>query len=166
MLIYHPAYDAYHCAFRLLILTEKLRRVDLARLRIIDFYFAFPAEIRKIRLPRTNTGIRKVAEELHNIYHGPLHPLQTFREMKHLQLAALRTLAAASIVDPQLLDKGVVNRLDTLLPEIMSSTMDNFNEAERELFDFITGELFDWPLNGVDGLKDRTGLLEFRYDNA
>jgi len=52
MLIYHPAFDAYHCVYRMTMLTQKVKELEYSKLRILDFYLCFPAEIDN-RTPET-----------------------------------------------------------------------------------------------------------------
>ena len=50
MLIYSQAYDLYHTMFRILQIMEKTKEVlEVDKLRILDFYLAFPAELLEIR---------------------------------------------------------------------------------------------------------------------
>ncbi|HGA8765958.1 TPA: ABC-three component system middle component 5, partial [Salmonella enterica subsp. enterica serovar Virchow] len=43
MLIYHPAYDAYHCLFRMIALIDHVNEIEVDKARILDFYLIFPA---------------------------------------------------------------------------------------------------------------------------
>jgi hypothetical protein len=56
MLIYHQRNDIFHCAFRLLSilsLTDK-NNIELARLKIIDFYIVFPHLVGNIAYSSNN----------------------------------------------------------------------------------------------------------------
>lgn len=48
MLIYHPAYDAYHCVFRMLLIAERVSGIEVEKARILDFYLVFPGMVKKI----------------------------------------------------------------------------------------------------------------------
>ena len=166
MLIYHPAFDAYHCVFRLLYATNALTELEVTKLRIIDFYLAFPSEVMNIKLPRDQTYIRKYAQKLQNIYHGPVNAKQAFRDMEHIQNAVIRSLGAANHLDQLALNEGVVLRTKKQLPDGLVNAFENFNIKENSINKFLLEKLVDVPLNGIDGLKDRTGLMEYRYDNV
>lgn len=166
MLIYHPAFDAHHCVFRLLKLVAHLNDIEVSKLRILDFYVVFPGEVSKIRLNDAHQ-IKKTASGLLNIFHGPVNAIQTFRDMHDLQMAAINTLIASNIIDGTKAELGIIHRTTSPLPDL-SVKADYLESLEQEniIFNYILNGLADLPLNGADGLKHRTGLMEFRYDNA
>lgn len=166
MLIYHSAYDAYHCIFRTLVILEKLKVVEVVKLRILDFYFCFPAELKRIRLPRGHNEAKKIAAELANIYHGPVSAIQTFRDMEHIQLAAFRTLAASHLIDAAEFQSGLVRRSELALPQYLNEKVAEALGQNNRLTSYVVEKLADLPLLGVDGLKHRTGLLDYKYDIA
>ena len=89
MLIYHPAFDAYHCVFRMLALIDSLPDIEIDMLRLCDFYLVFPSEIERIRLPAELSHGRKIAKSSSSIYRDPINAKQAFRDMSEIQLAAL-----------------------------------------------------------------------------
>ncbi len=166
MLIYHPAFDAYHCVFRLLKLVQHLNDIEVSKLRILDFYLVFPSEVSKVRLS-DNNQIKKTATSLQNVFHGPVNATQTFRDMHDLQIAAINSLIASNIIDGAQAELGIIHRTSLQLPDLTIETTDlELSEQENIIFKFILNDLSNLPLNGTDGLKHRTGLMEFRYDNA
>jgi len=166
MLIYHPAYDAFHCVFRLLSLIANTKRLEISKVRILDFFLTFPAEVKTIRLPPALSTKKKLAANLTNIYHGPLNSQQVFRDMEHIQIAALNALAGSNIIDRDLLKKGYVERTSVTLPDDLQLRIDEKNSLDEPISKFIFKELSEMPLFGIDGLKHRTGLMEYRYDNV
>ena len=165
MLIYHPAYDAYHCVFRALLITDSVKVVEVAKLRILDFFMCFPAELRRVRLPKEHLEARKMATELRNEYHGPVSMKQAFRDMEHIQLAAFRTLAASQLLDAGEFASGLVRRTEVVVPTDLIERLASA-KANSTVLSYITQKLADLPLQGIDGLKHRTGLMEYRYDIA
>lgn len=166
MLIYHPAFDAFHCIYRLLLITEVHREIDAAKLRIVDFYIIFPAELRKVTLPKKSNDIKKSAKLLVNRYRGPISAAQVFREMEQIQLAAISALAAADLIDKASLAAGIIRRTQTEVAPAIRAKIDNFFHGLTESLGHVLNELAEMPLNGIDGLKHRTGLMEYRYDNV
>lgn len=166
MLVYHPAYDAYHCVFRSLQIVRAVNVIELTKLRILDFYFCFPSELKRIRLPSEHSEARKIAKEAQNEYHGPVSMQQTFRDMEHIQLAALRTLAASRLLDTAEFETGLIRRTKIDIPSGLQAALDKAAEENRAVLDYITQKLCEIPLLGENGLKHRTGLMEYRYDNA
>jgi hypothetical protein len=166
MLIYHPAYDAYHCVFRTLLITSTIRIIEVPKLRILDFYFCFPAELNKVRLPKGHGEGKRIARLAQNIYHGPISTHHVFRDMEHIQNSAFRTLAASSLIDTGEFESGLVRRRDLPIPQELDDRIKREMEENLGLINYITEKLNELPLLGENGLKHRTGLMEHRYDVA
>lgn len=166
MLIYHPAYDAYHCVFRSLLITGRMKVIETAKLRILDFFLCFPAEIQKIRLPREHSEARRLAQSVANQYHGPVSMHQAFRDMEHIQFAAFRTLAASRLIVSDEFEAGLVRRTELEVPGELHATLVQASIANKTIVDYLVANLGRIQLLGVDGLKHRTGLMEHRYDVA
>ena len=166
MLVYHPAYDAYHCVFRALLITDLIQSLEVQRLRILDFFLSFPAEIRNIRLPREHAEARRLAQGLANEYHGPVSMSQAFRDMEHIQLAAFRTLAASEIFSATHFEDGIIFRTDASIPDDFREKLSAAKARDRGALEYIVRGLGSLPLFGDGGLKHRTGLMEHRYDVA
>jgi hypothetical protein len=164
MLIYHPAFDAYHCVFRMLALIESIPELEVDKARLLDFYQVFPSAISDIRLPSGSNG-RRLAKALTNAYRNPLNPKAAFRDMAQIQHAALRSIAALGIVDVKSYEQGILQRADERdIPSTLKDNIENYILEHAELIDFLTNELSTIPLRGVNGLKHRSELLEHRYD--
>ncbi|WP_321890542.1 MULTISPECIES: ABC-three component system middle component 5 [Burkholderia cepacia complex] len=166
MLIYHPAYDAYHCAFRMLAVSESIAELEVDKARLLDFYLLFPSSVQFIRLPATLRDARKIAKSIANEYHDPLSPATTFRELRQIQESALRCIAASGLIDIRRLEVGYVKRTDIPIPDAIQSKIDLFLSQREPLAKTILYGLGDIPLRGHDGLKHRTELMEYRYDVA
>lgn len=166
MLVYHPAYDAYHCVFRALLITNRINIIEVAKLRILDFFLCFPAEIQRIRLPRTHGEARRLSQSAANPYHGPVSMHQVFQNMEHIQLAAFRTLAASRLITSDEFETGLVRRTDVEVPEELRTTLTSASKDNQSLVDYLVDKLGQIELLGIDGLKHRTGLMEHRYDVA
>lgn len=169
MLIYHPAFDAYHCVFRMLVITGALPTLEFAKLRILDYYVCFPAEVASIQLPQEHAEIRKVAKSVKNEYRGPVSATRTFRDMEPIQHASARLLAASGVFDSQRLELGTVSRTDRTLPEdlLRAQVSQSASNGPAETVNhYVLHQLSTLPLSGPGGLKQRTGLMEYRYDVA
>lgn len=164
MLIYHPAFDAYHCVYRLIAITESIRELEFAKLRILDFYLCFPAEVAGIELPQSHQKFRSSAREAKNKFRGPVSPLRTFRDLETIQRAAARLLAASKVFDSEKLETGTVTRTSWAAPLTFNATASSIASASSELTKYILTQLSTLPLGGMGGLKQRTGLMEYRYD--
>ena len=166
MLVYHPAYDAYHCVFRSLLITNHIKVIEVAKLRILDFFLCFPAEIQRIRLPREHSEARRLAQSSANQYHGPVSMHQAFRDMEHIQIAAFKTLAASQLITSNEFESGLVRRTDLAIPDELKAPLAGALVGNKTLVDYLVNKLGQLDLLGTDGLKHRTGLMEHRYDVA
>jgi len=166
MLVYHPAFDAYHCVFRMLGILEGRGPIENERLRILDFVLCFPAVVANFRLPQRSMAIRKPAKLADNVYRTPLNARATFDMLSASQDGALACLASASFIVPDTLRDGVALRGPSSLPVGLLQQCVRLWEREQFFFQSILPALLDIPLLGQDGLKARSGLLEHRYDTV
>lgn len=164
MLVYHPLYDAYHCVFRILLIAEKLGSVPIDMVRLLDFYILFPARITKIRLPADLSYGRPLASRQFNPYHDVSNSQSVFRELTVIQDAALHCIVGAGLIDKTRFEEGIVSRTRDRLPEEIVRRLSAYREQRPEILDFILDKLSGVHIYGDDGLKDRTGLMEYRYD--
>lgn len=164
MLIYHPAYDAYHCLFRMIALIDHVNEIEVDKARILDFYLIFPALVSEIRMPHNYNEIKKEAKKYTNVYRNPINTTSTFRDMHEIQMAAIRCLAATGLIEITPLERDFIKRTDKSIPDGLLLSMCDFLNAKEEIYTFIISKLSQFPLTGKDGLKDRTNLMEFRYD--
>lgn len=169
MLIYHPAFDAYHCVFRMLVVSGVVPTLELAKLRILDYYMCFPAEVALIQLPQEHTEIRKVAKTIKNEYRGPVSAHRTFRDMEPIQHAAVRLLAASGVFESRQLELGTVSRTHNALPDdlLRAQALEPATSGPvAAVSNYVLHKLSSLTLSGPGGLKQRTGLMEHRYDVA
>jgi len=149
----------------MLALIDSLPDMEIDMLRLCDFYLVFPAEIEKIRLPTELSHGRKIAKSLSNIYRNPINAKQAFRDMSEIQLAALRNIAASGLIDIDYYERGVIRKnASRKIPENVIERVDGYLKGSPELAEFILKSFSRFPLRGLNGLKHRTGLLEYRYD--
>lgn len=164
MLIYHPAFDAYHCVFRMLLLADQLFDLEVDKAKLLDFYLLFPGAVKNIRLPETLKNLRAQAKEAINVYRDPVSELSTFREMRHIQDAALKCIAASGLIDLERYEAGFVTRTKTPINPALRTKQAAFLNESPSIIKSILSELSRIPLLGHDGLKHRSQLMEHRYD--
>lgn len=164
MLIYHPGHDAYHCVFRMIAVAEFCKNVEKDKAKILDFYLLYPALLSNARLPNSFRSIKRVSAQKYNPYHDVSDPVSAFRDMQTIQDAALRCMAAAGLIDAESFEKGLVVRTTVKLPAVLKEMVGSFVAVREPLSGFVLNHLTGIPLNGVDGLKHRTHLLDYRYD--
>lgn len=163
MLVYHPAFDIYNCAFRMLQLLSLMEEseIELDKLRIWDFYLTFPNEARQITFPRDLFELRKIFKNKpDNPYEDLIDPKRIAERMNPYQLSALRYLASYGLIDNNLFQKNIVKRTEKALPSELQQKLSEINTEKENIIKLVKGFNF----LALRGLKERTGLLEFRYD--
>jgi hypothetical protein len=166
MLIYHPAYDAYHCVFRMLLVAEHVQDIEVEKARLLDFYLLFPGMVKTIRLPDGLKTLRAQAKATANVYRDPVSGISTFREMHHIQEAALKSIAASGLIDIKRYEAGFVTRTQMPIAAVLKAKLDEFLSANGPMVEGVLTGLSQIPLLGHDGLKHRSQLMEHRYDFA
>lgn len=164
-LVYHPAFDPYNAVLRLLrLLMVAVEPLDRITLRILDFYILFPEELEQVRL---STALRSKVRQIKSEPRFPYDRLPAsqplFSRMEPSFDAALQTLVA----------KGLVRCTDGLyeldikrVPQRLQQIARERNATEAKLLDALVDLGTSFDSLGTNGLKDRTGLAEYRYDAA
>jgi hypothetical protein len=166
VLIYHPAFDGYHCIFRMLLIAGFVKNLEIDKARILDFYLVFPGTVKSVRLPDNLRELRTQAKVAANPYRDPVNSASTFIEMRHIQEEALRSIAASGLIDIEAFAAGYVIRTNRPLPESLEARLRDFVDANKPIAEGVLTGLSQIPLLGQNGLKDRSQLMEYRYDLA
>lgn len=166
MLTYQPHQDYYHCMYRILSILKIIpeKSIDLTKLQILDFYFIFPTLATEISFPRGPQGseIRKLAKKFTTPYQILPDKKRLFLELQDYQRKALNILIAKDIVSNEtsaMISKSS-NFHDVIRKNLVTDSRYATDDFFIKLVDFIT----NFELRGSDGLKRRTGLMEYRYD--
>ncbi len=166
MLSYHPMIDPYHCSLRISSVAADINANELEwdRVRLIDFYVAFPSLMTSFKFPQSFIKAKASFRELPSPYENIANASRLFFQIGEIQSAAARLLAGRGILsDKALLDSKVVLLSSDKLVELkLLLSKVKFRETSwyRELLQIMA----DHPLNGKGGLKDRSGLMEYRHD--
>ena len=165
MLTYHPAFDFYHCIFRMLRLLERLPKTphELVKLRILDFYLLFPSELKGFEFPR-NIQTKKRNFQKENIYERIEDPKRILMRLEPFQITACKSLCSHGLIDPKVFDEGKILRTSLPLPESLLAKIGESNLTEPEPIGLLTGPFNNIDLYGKSGLKKRSDLFTYRYD--
>ncbi|MDD3181320.1 MAG: hypothetical protein PHD48_00715 [Alphaproteobacteria bacterium] len=170
-LSYQPAFDPFHATYRLLRLRESvLRFVSLPKdhLRILDYYLLLPFRIDSIRLQQQHRKYRKLSDSY--AYARPYGEIPEdrilFNRMSSIQTAALETLAKTGLISREKYDIGIVAATLKDLPNDLALRVAEDNTNQFDLMDFLQILGTQYELLGANGLKGRSGLMEFFYDAA
>ena len=166
MLLYHPFFDAYHCAFRILRLLGKIgdKEVEIQRLKVWDFYLLFPTALQDAQLPKGSTSLRSYLKQLENRYEVLPDLRRAFARLEPIQNAALAHLAAMNLISPDALKSGKIARTKLTLPQDLASLLSIKNQVSDDVLDFLVTRFLDVPMYGKGGIRMRTDLFDKRYD--
>ncbi len=166
MLVYHSAFDMYHSVYRMIQLLSNLKEdyVKLERLRIWDYYLAFPNEMAKIKYERSSNDIQNLFPKKYNPYEVVVDGKIIFEKMRAYQLTAIKTLASHGLIEKDYLTHNRVTKIDKTLFENVLQNFEPLSVREDNIIKIMTTYFYKMPLYGEKGLKDRTNLLEYRYD--
>lgn len=167
MLSYHPLTDPYHCLYRICNITSLLGKeaIELEKVSIIDFFVLFPSEIPAIRFTRDYSKLKRVLRNEPVPYEKLSNRIRVFSELKRIHDTSFNFLAAKEFIDMDFYISGNFKRTKEKLPN-------NFEDITSGV-DFL--KKYDWleiflqfvdqcPLKGLNGLYNRVGLGEFKYD--
>jgi len=169
-LTYIEAFDPYHAVFRFLrlhIACDISARVPFDTLRIMDFYLLFPFRLQTMRFFSDDTGWRKISKSYED--HAPYGVMPDdstiFARMESFQRAAADSLVHSGYLASDAWYANEVRFTSEMLPEVVTARCLELNHRMKDVIDILCQIKARYPLGGRDGLKDRTGLLEYRYDS-
>lgn len=168
MLAYHPMDDANHCALRILSILHDatVSQLSMDALRILDFYVLFPERLETFRFPKSVKGARKIVSAIPKPYEIQISNQLIFAKLSKIQEQTVRSLVARGILSRMgyLEDKAELDK-KTLSADI-TSILSNQGFRDSDWYQLIIDPLAKLPVFGADGLKSRSGLMEFRHDRA
>lgn len=168
-LSFQPAFDVFHTMFRYLRIRDVLgneKSIHRDQLRIADFYLAFFFRAEYIRLRPGDQSIKRIARSIgpSSLYQKQPDDGLLFARMAPIQHASLRSLIHYGYFEPDQAAISFVAKTDLRVPEELQQRIVSINIVDKEVVDSIVKLVREYPLTGRDGLKSRTGLMEYRYD--
>lgn len=170
-LTYEAAFDAYHTIFRFIRLLSSLKdgaELEVDRLRILDFYLAFPESIGDFKVKSADVKLRNsVRKEVAVARYGKVpDSYYLFTRMETTQNAAAATMALNGFISSEKFEVGVVELIRGAVPIKLIKRCDELNTSSSLLMKFLHTLALDYTLLGNNGLKSRSGLQDHRYDAA
>lgn len=166
MILYHPLKDANHCIYRMLsILVKSPSEISLERLRVIDFFHIFPHLLASISPWPSDIGeYKKYTKKIPPSFESIPDKRRLFYELTEIHKQSILTLVSKGILDKDRAKSGVAMLNKNNIPEKLITTIENDEYNNSKIFEILTKGLTVTPWSGRNGLKDRSGLMEFRYD--
>lgn len=166
MLNYHPVGDLYHCIYRLLLLTAKSKREELEwdRLRLMDFYFLFPHLLANYTLSQEYRPYKKIFSAIKKPYEETAAPARLYFQLGLIQENAIRSMIAKGYFDRETFITQSLIRPTGAIPEKLAELIKNDPKTSCEWFEPFLHVFLNTPLLGQNGVKSRSGVMEYRYD--
>lgn len=167
MLMYHPAFDANHCVYRILSILYATKNVSISwsLLRMMDFYYLFPSQLKNIKpWPRQIQKMKSIALNVPDQYEDLTNPARTFFELQTVQKTAILELMAKGVVSKKSFGEGIVKLEDEALSQVFENLLDADEFVQSDAFMLIVKGLPLVKFGGSQGLKYRSGLMEYVYD--
>lgn len=169
-LFYNEAFDPYHAVFRffrLHLACDFRTALPFEMLRILDFYLLFPFRLQSMRLASEDIAWRRVSKayEVAAPYGSSPDQASIFERMEVFQRAAAESLVGSGIISRQAWETNEVQFEDGKVPEAIAMRCQELNSRMDDILNILNAIRIRYPLSGRDGLKDRSGLLEYRYDS-
>ena len=142
-------------------LYDDTRKYYKHEIRIIDFYILFPELIDDIRTTRSLMHLKKQVAPDDNEYFTPGRPKTVFRQMEEIQDTALSILLTTNMIEKK--DKKYSALKNNMPPDLIDLVSYN-NREEAKVMRLLTTLQQEVPSIGEGSLKDRSDLVEYRYD--
>lgn len=163
MIIYHPAYDAHHFSYRILNILNAVdgKKLTKEALKLIDYYYVYPHLLKRVsKLPRPlNTHKKKIFAVAEPFEITP-NPKSLYFELIATHDSTLTSLAQKSLI--KISDNEIALNIE-LLPLSLIEAFNTDEFAQSDFFIMLTTTFPKVNLNGRNGFKSRSGLMEYRY---
>jgi len=163
MIIYHPAYDAHHCSYRILNILHSVdgKKLTKEALKLIDYYYVYPHLLKRVsKLPRSLNTHKKKINAVPEPFEITPNPKSLYFELVTTHDSALISLSQKSLITRS--DSEVTLNGELLPPSLIEAfNTDEF--AKSDFFIMLTTSFPKVSLNGKNGFKSRSGLMEYRY---
>ncbi|MEQ8186214.1 ABC-three component system middle component 5 [Marinobacter salarius] len=166
MLLYTPAYDPYHCSFRILSILIEIYPAPLEKekLSILDAYLAIPALLNELKCPQSLIRKRNKVRPKPSPYNQYYDAQKLFEKISRIQDSVLRNLASINLISLEKLHDNIVLLNIEKIEDTLQEAIDSTHSIKPDIFEFLTHDLSTIDLLGPTGLKKRSGLMEYRYD--
>ena len=160
--IWHSSRDAYHCAYRmlLLLLSAEAHTISFERLRILDLYVLYPPLLHRASMPQV------LREQFKGL--SIPHPDDLFtqlpsvaaisQDLRLYQNAAASLLVAKGILDKETFRTGMAQLVSNSVPRTLFDRLISGPQTGDAVVRFLTGEFAKLPLTGEGNVYRRIGL--------
>ncbi|WP_320406455.1 ABC-three component system middle component 5, partial [Citrobacter freundii] len=94
------------------------------------------------------------------------NPNRIFVELRRIQSIAFYHLLSKQLIDMKSFENGMIKRTETNLPDQLVASLNEAAIKKNKWFILVSKEFQKIEFYGANGLKKRTGLMEYRYDEV
>ncbi len=168
-LTYNEAFDPYHTSFRIMRLNTICNfeaAIPFDAIRILDFFLLFPFRMQRMSFKSEHRSFRRVSKAFEQEKPYGIVPDDQiiFSRMEPFQRAAASTLALREVISTSFWAEGSLKFSTDSIPHVVAERCRRLNSIHQEFIVALKSLSSDYELYGKGGLKDRSGLLEYRYD--
>ncbi len=168
--MYNQAFDLYHSIYRMIHILNNFevdQSIEIDRLRIWDYFILFPNKVHKIRLGNNFHEIkkaRKVITNKDNPYNTVDDGRKFLERLRPYQMGAISYLSSIGMIEVENHNAHLVKIKNLDKISLVIEKIGRLSQDEEKTLHFLNQYFKSFELNGPNGLKDRTGLLIFKYD--
>ncbi len=160
--IWHYARDAYHCAFRMLSIMDRVdaHEMPFERLRLLDLFLLYPPLLYRVKLPDAMRQTLNASEipRPDEVFIELPSSAAIFQDLRVYQNAALSLLVAKGIFDRGVLKDGVTHFTPEALPPELTAEIAKRRPEVRVVLDFLVNDIAQLPLAGTNSVYRRAAL--------
>jgi hypothetical protein len=166
MLIYHPMFDPYHGALRLVatLMDSGQGQMEWERLRLLDYLVVFPHRLLTLKLPQQLRSAKSLFKSIPQPYENFPSAPQLFFQLGEIQESAGRLLVGRDLLDRNAILNGTAQLIESDALSRVQELVQRLSHRSADWYKFVVEQLRDLPLQGKNGLKERSGVMEFRHD--
>ena len=167
MLIYNQAFDAKHCIYRFLstLETAKWNSVLWDVFRMLDLYRLYPKLLLEIKpFPQGIINIKRETLKLRNQYYTPQDPRKTLFQIKPIHNVVANYLVAKGFISKSQFEVGRIERTNLEMPKELKGIFENDILIDQNWLNMLINDFPQSKFIGQNGIKKRTGYMEYRYD--
>jgi len=157
MITYHHIFDIYHTVYRILKISKgnKFSPIEKERLRLFDFLYVFPHDLKNVKVPNGARGLKNFVKE--NKFNILPNRKRVFTQTSKYFEASISCMLSYGLLDIEKYKHEIIAVKDIELAKKITGDKDNDNE----IIDGLIKYFGTMPLREF---KKRTDLIEYRYD--
>ncbi|TKB52019.1 ABC-three component system middle component 5 [Ferrimonas aestuarii] len=164
MILYHPTKDIYHTQYRIISILLSTKELPKEKLRLLDFYYNFPHFISEIQPWPSDIKEYKIKKgAIPEPFEKISNKKRVFFQMTEVFNTAVGLLVAKDIVKVSGENRNISLKQENIPSQLIHEISEDLF-IKTSAFKTIVSGLAKTNWSGPQGLKKRSGLLEFKYD--